>query len=208
MIKAFFFDYHGVIAKDGSAKKSLLLSSKVPLTKEEINPRWSKAKIGSKNQLKEYCVGLTTEKEFLNTFKNETIFWDKEVFVLDLLKNKYKLAVLSNHIPQIIDYILRELDIKSYFDEVIVSSNGLQKPDVLFFELALNRLKVKPSESVFVDDKLENIRAAKQMGFITIWLNNPITAKNNPPEMVKSIIPNFTITEFEELISIEKQLQP
>jgi HAD superfamily hydrolase (TIGR01509 family) len=206
MIKAFYFDYHGVIAKDGSAKKSLRDLANGIITNDEVNDRWVKAKLGTKNQLSEYCKGVVNEKDYLNKFKSETVFWDKEVFVLSSLKKKYKLAVLSNHIPQILDFILKDSDLEKYFEKVIVSGNNLEKPNKKFYDLALKGLNMKSSECVFIDDKLDNIDAANKLGFVTIWLNNPITKKANPDELVKRVKPKFTITEFKEILEVEKKL--
>jgi HAD superfamily hydrolase (TIGR01509 family) len=206
MIKAFFFDYHGVIAKDGSAKRTLLYLGKGKIDKEEVKERWEVAKVGFKDQLKDYCKDIVSEKKYLQEFKRNTIFWDSLEDSLSELSKKYKLCVLSNHIPQILDYVIKECNLEKYFKEIIVSCNNLQKPQKEFFELALKKMNVSPKESVFIDDKLENIETAKQMGFVTIWLNNSITAKHNPPELVKKVIPDYTIKDFKEIIGIEKHL--
>ncbi len=38
------------------------------------------------------------------------------------------------------------------------------KPDIVIYEKALNKFDLIPQECVFIDDKLENVKAAKDFG--------------------------------------------
>ncbi|KAM0787116.1 hypothetical protein ACM66B_006371 [Microbotryomycetes sp. NB124-2] len=59
--------------------------------------------------------------------------------------------------------------LKSLFDLFVESSvEGLRKPDPKFYQLALDRLGVKPEETVFLDDIGHNLVAAKKLGIKTI----------------------------------------
>ena len=41
---------------------------------------------------------------------------------------------------------------------------GLKKPDPKMYKLTLRRLRIKPSESVFIDDVLDHVKAATKLG--------------------------------------------
>jgi putative hydrolase of the HAD superfamily len=63
------------------------------------------------------------------------------------------------------------------FDVVIESSRvGIRKPEPEFYELACERLDVKPEEAVFLDDLGVNLKPAKAMGMTTIKVTDPDTA--------------------------------
>ena len=47
------------------------------------------------------------------------------------------------------------------------------KPYAGIYKLAISRFNLTPEETVFIDDKLENIEAAQKMNFKTIHLTNP-----------------------------------
>jgi putative hydrolase of the HAD superfamily len=65
------------------------------------------------------------------------------------------------------------------FDVVLESSRlGLRKPEPAFYELACERLDVKPDEAVFLDDLGVNLKPAKAMGMTTIKVSDPDTAIN------------------------------
>jgi putative hydrolase of the HAD superfamily len=55
------------------------------------------------------------------------------------------------------------------FDEVIISGEvGMRKPDAEIYHHTLELLKVKPNESVFVDDLAHNIKGAAELGMIAV----------------------------------------
>ncbi|SPO48395.1 uncharacterized protein PSANT_06084 [Moesziomyces antarcticus] len=56
-----------------------------------------------------------------------------------------------------------------YIESAVV---GKRKPDPEFYEYALNLLKVKPSEVVFLDDIGPNLKAAQKLGITTIRVDS------------------------------------
>ena len=56
---------------------------------------------------------------------------------------------------------------------IISGKEKLVKPDVQIYKLAVNRFNLIPEETVFIDDKKENIEAANKLGFLTIHLTDP-----------------------------------
>ena len=60
------------------------------------------------------------------------------------------------------------------FDLLIESSiEGCRKPEEKFYEIACERLKVKPENCVFLDDLGINLKPARTMGMSTIKVINP-----------------------------------
>ena len=60
------------------------------------------------------------------------------------------------------------------FDGLLIScEDKLIKPDAAIYELAINRFNLIPQETIFIDDKLENIEAAKNLNLKTIHLVDP-----------------------------------
>ena len=51
------------------------------------------------------------------------------------------------------------------FDRVFTSAAaGMRKPDLCFFKFVLDEIKAEPSSVVFVDDRIENVLAARSLG--------------------------------------------
>lgn len=87
---------------------------------------------------------------------------------LQLLKERgYRLAVLSNHVKEWGWAVVEQLKLRNYCDPIIISADvGMKKPDD---EIYAHTLKVvgrenAPQKCLFVDDKIENVLAARKNG--------------------------------------------
>lgn len=85
------------------------------------------------------------------------------------LKPKYKIGLISNvGTNWIRDYFLSK-DEQNLFDDMILSFEaGTTKPDPKIYQMALERLGVKPEEAIFVDDIERYCSAAEQVGMKSI----------------------------------------
>ena len=76
----------------------------------------------------------------------------------------YGIYVLSNACDHFYDYFPKHYDM-NFFDGVMVSSDvHLIKPDTRIYELLCETYDLNPEECVFIDDRLENVEAAKRVG--------------------------------------------
>lgn len=71
------------------------------------------------------------------------------------LKNTYGLNNLSEHFHKL--YLSYEV--------------GMRKPDAEIFELVLSENKLKPEETLFIDDSPQHIASAQQLGIQAYWLD-------------------------------------
>ncbi|MFX1323389.1 MAG: HAD family hydrolase [Promethearchaeota archaeon] len=101
------------------------------------------------------------------------------VDIVNLLKrikeiNKYKMLCLSNVNSSHWEYLLnKNWGFLKYFDEYILSHEiHLTKPDKKIFEYTIKKANCKPDEIVFIDDGLNNIRSAQQLGIKGIKFTN------------------------------------
>ena len=97
----------------------------------------------------------------------------------ELKRSNYFCYVLSNWSAETFKNIPSEFKFMNYFDGLLNSGKDkLVKPDKKIYFLAINRFNLQPDQTVFIDDKLENINAAKYIGFKTIHLTDPYNIKN------------------------------
>lgn len=84
-------------------------------------------------------------------------------------ENGYHLFILSNIPEDSYLYLKNNFDFIQEMDGGIYSYQDLLiKPDIRIYELLLERYSLNANESLFIDDKLENIEAARSLGFQTI----------------------------------------
>lgn len=112
-------------------------------------------------------------------------FYDDALEVVPKLKGKYKLAIVSDAWPSLLD-VYEENNMTSYFDSIVISSFlGTSKPDSKMYNTALQELNVKPEEAIFIDDSLINC-----MGAMTVGINTFLFCRNKQAyftEKIKSI---------------------
>ena len=65
-------------------------------------------------------------------------------------------------------------EVLGLFHHIFESSKlGVRKPDLRFYELVCEQLKIEPAEAVFLDDLGVNLKPARQMGMTTIKVVDP-----------------------------------
>lgn len=96
------------------------------------------------------------------------------VEVLNQLKNKFKLALITNvhhtTTTEKVQEILAEAGIPDVFEVVVVSSEvGSSKPNSQIFEIALNGLDIEPEEAVMIGNIIStDIFGANRIGMKTV----------------------------------------
>jgi len=113
--------------------------------------------------------------------------FDLSIKVLEKLKKQnYECFVLSNWSAETFVRMTDDYPFLKLFDGLLISGEDkLMKPDSAIYELAINRFHLIPEETVFIDDKLENIEAANNLYLKTIHLTDP--------EKIESEIDKFLI---------------
>mgnify|MGYP001263757278 FL=1 len=98
------------------------------------------------------------------------------VEALSKCSSKFKTAMLTNNITPMGEQDLDEdvQKVVEIFDLLIESSiEGCRKPEEKFYEVACERLDVKPENCVFLDDLGINLKPARAMGMTTIKVIDP-----------------------------------
>ena len=94
------------------------------------------------------------------------------VALIDRLKPVLRVACLTNTEPETA-CISRETGLFDYFQRVYLSVDlGLKKPDRKIYETVLADTGCQPERMVFVDDREENVKAARFVGMHGLLFNN------------------------------------
>lgn len=102
------------------------------------------------------------------------------VETLKRLKDKgYKVYYLSNFHMLAFENVTNRHEFFKYFDGGVVSfKEKLLKPENDIYNKLIERYKINPKESVFIDDTEINIEGAKKLGFNTIHFKDNIDLKD------------------------------
>jgi len=101
--------------------------------------------------------------------------YDLSIKVLENLKKlNYECYVLSNWSAETFEGMIDDYPFLKLFEGLLISGEEkLMKPDAAIYELAIKRFNLIPKETVFIDDKIENINAARVLDLNIIHLVNP-----------------------------------
>lgn len=105
-----------------------------------------------------------------------------------LIESKqFKVVALTNWSHETFPIALETFDFLHWFEGILVSGEEkTRKPFKDIYELTLDRFNIEAENSVFIDDNLRNINAAKELGINTIHFKNP--------EQLKTQLSAFDIT--------------
>ena len=110
-------------------------------------------------------------EEMLKSEKKDT------VLILNLLSelNKVKLYALTNWSAETFPIAQRRFDFLKRFEGIVVSGEEkTRKPFSKIYEITLDRYGLSAENCLFIDDSLENIEAAKLLGFNTVHFSNAL----------------------------------
>ncbi len=128
----------------------------------EIDERQFEVRLAALLELDEERVPGLVDRVFGSIVAEEAIFEALRI----ARANGIRTGLLSNSwgIERYPHDLLPEL-----FDAVVISGQeGVRKPDLLIYEVAIERLGVPASEIVFVDDLPGNLKPARELGMTTV----------------------------------------
>lgn len=134
--------------------------------------------------------------------KNNPYIYEDTFQVLDELKEKYKLLLLTNGSPELQRTKLEITpELVPYFDQIVISGDyGRGKPDQGIFEHALQLLSINKDEALMVGDNLmTDILGASRTGIKSVWINHQQKEHND-------IVPTYEIPDLAALLPIVEKM--
>jgi putative hydrolase of the HAD superfamily len=183
--KAVIFDFGGVIASSVRATIKAQLKKDLHLSDEEIVKLRQQQIVFSQSEGSEAIFWETIAKQknislppswASNWYSTiiKAVVVDKEMMQLvEELKHQQLCVGLLSNIDKEYAELLREYGYYQPFNPCILSCDiGIRKPDVRMYQALLDTLSLSPEDVIFIDDKADNIAAAKSRGFDTILFEN------------------------------------
>jgi epoxide hydrolase-like predicted phosphatase len=180
--RAIVFDFGGVMTVEAN-HSSRVFNAAADFIKESFHLSESEfAKMNHQRLLalqqggsdEKFLAAFAKEKEIhlpddwfesFKTIMRNAVGIDIEMYKLvNQLKQHIRVGLLSNSDGHFTN-LLRDCGIYEPFDPCLLSSEiGALKPNLKAYKLLLSELSLPPKEVIFIDDKLENVEAAKDLG--------------------------------------------
>ncbi len=145
---------------------------------------------------REFC--LEVSDKFLEFCGNKSGLVEGAMDLIKYLKSKgYRLHICSNGFHEVQYKKLRACGLLEFFDTIILSEDaGVNKPDIRFFEYALQKTRAVKSQTLMIGDNLStDIKGAQNAGISTMYFNR----KGSPAEMQNI---DYEIHNLKEIMNI------
>jgi len=140
------------------------------------------------------ALNVEISDEHINEIANDYIefltdnnhLFDGAIEVLEYLKPKYKLHIITNGFANVQDKKINNAALSGYFDTITNSElAGVKKPNSIIFDYALNVAKASKTNSIMIGDCLDaDVNGALNAGLDAIFFNEK---KIEAPENIKQI---------------------
>lgn len=143
-------------------------------------------------------LGISEKTPYPGKFEK---VYPSAVDVLSKLKKKYHIGIIANQSPGVKER-LKNFGLLPFIELIISSAEeGISKPDLGIFALALRKAGCSPSDAYMIGDRLDNdIYPAKKSGMKTIWIKQGFGGMMRPKS--EEYIPDTEISELDELLDI------
>ena len=183
-IKNILFDCDGVLYQDLEAVFGQVSKKMTEYISKKLNIDLIKAKELQTNYFHKYNTSLNglmihhdiPPREFLDYVHDiDLSFLEKDKTLRYELENtKLNKFVFTNGSKEHVKNITTHLGIDDQFDGVfdIVDAEYHPKPESKAFDLMVQKFKIDPNETLYIEDIAKNLSIGKERGTITAWLIN------------------------------------
>ena len=107
-----------------------------------------------------------------------------------------KLSILSNGTPELLNELVVSNKLDAIFDDIFsIEEVMIYKPDSKFYDLPVNKYKIKPDEIIFLSANTWDVSGGGNYGYNSVWVN-----RNN------TVFDNLDYKPFKEIKSLQQLL--
>ena len=134
--------------------------------------------------------------ELLNLYKVLSPFQEVPETLKTLKEKKFKLAILSNGTPSLLNELVKSNNLDNLFDDLFsIEQVGIYKPSSKVYDLPIEKYKIKKNEVAFLSANTWDVSGGGNYGYQSIWVN-----RNNNIFDNLDYKPNHEIKDLSELL--------
>ena len=119
-----------------------------------------------------FKIDPSMRSELLNLYKILNTFPEVKEVLKNLKEKKYKISILSNGTPDLLDRLVKSNNLEKMFDDIFsVEEVGIYKPDEKVYKIPIDKYKVSKHEITFLSANTWDVSGAGNFGFNSIWVN-------------------------------------
>ena len=145
-----------------------------------------------------FNINKSMKNELLNLYKILSPYPEVRGVLEDLKKKNFKLAILSNGTPALLDELVASNKLNNLFDDLFsIEEVKVYKPDSRVYEIPVKKYNVKASEITFLSANTWDVSGGGNFGFNSIWVN-----RHNSVFDILDFQPKYEISNLTQLLDI------
>ena len=142
--------------------------------------------------MKVFNIDNSMKNELLNLYKVLSTFPEVNEVLKKLKEKKYKIAILSNGTPSLLNDLVKSNNLDNIFDDIFsIEQVGIYKPDAKVYNIPIQKYKIKNYEIVFLSANTWDISGGGNYGYNAVWVNRNSNVFDNLDYKPKNEIGNL-----------------
>jgi 2-haloacid dehalogenase len=122
--------------------------------------------------MKVFKIESSMKGELLNLYKKLSPFLEVKDVLNNLKKKNYKLSILSNGTPALLNELVKSNGLDNIFDDIFsIEEVKIYKPDSKVYDLPIKKYKIKKEQVVFLSANTWDVSGGGNYGYNSIWVN-------------------------------------
>ena len=160
---------------------------------------WKVTEDSLDKSMKAYDIDSSMRNELLDLYKILSPFKEVPEVLKSLKEKNFKLAILSNGTPTLLNELVKSNNLENIFDDIFsIEEVGVYKPDSKVYDLPINQYQIQKNEVVFLSANTWDVSGGGNYGYNSIWVNRNDNIFDNldyQPKLeiknLKDLLPNI-----------------
>ena len=122
--------------------------------------------------IKAFNIDVLMREELLNLYKVLSPFKEVPETLKTLKEKKFKLSILSNGTPSLLNELVKSNNLDSFFDDIFsIEEVGVYKPNAKVYDIPIKKYNIKKNEVVFLSANTWDVSGGGNYGYEAVWVN-------------------------------------
>ena len=159
---------------------------------------WKVTEDSLDKSMRAFKIDRSMRNELLDLYKILSTFPEVNEILNNLKKKEFKLAILSNGTPTLLNELVKSNNLDRIFDDIFsIEEVGVYKPDLKVYNMPIKKYQIKKNEVVFLSANTWDVSGAGNYGYSSIWVNRNNDIFDNLDYKLK-----YEVNNLKELLDI------
>ena len=157
---------------------------------------WQVTEDSLDKSMKVFKINPSMRNELLDLYKILSTFSEVPKVLKSLKEKNYKLGILSNGTPTLLNELVKSNNLENIFDDIFsIEEVGVYKPDSKVYDIPIKKYKIQKEEVAFLSANTWDVSGGGNYGYSSIWVNRNDNIFDN-----LDYLPKIQITNLKQLL--------